>query len=154
MERDAIASVLEVIQINNSKPDAIDSIRPWRKFGDVASFEWLKYRSCGPVFVKKLRALGWVMDADRNAADSGPHLSIRAENILHNSNIFPNGPLSKEAVKEAITGGRLIVGRKGPRNYGAVIHREVCTWVGIAPPKENRRRWKFDPYTGKPLARS
>ena len=73
-------------------------------------------------------------------------LSVRTMNSL----IF-SGIDTREKVIEALATG---CSPRGPKIYGfgPKQYAEACKWAGVENRKQERRRWRFDPYTGKPLA--
>jgi hypothetical protein len=53
-------------------------------------------------------------------------------------------------VKRAIKGGALTTGKESARGYGPKTHNELRVFAGMEK-EERKNRWKFDPYTGKPI---
>jgi hypothetical protein len=115
-------------------------------FTNLIEEEWLRFRDVGPGFICKIKPLGWVRSHD--------YFKGRCRNAVANQlGLLHVEELTRDVLMNAIKEKRLIPGDGGARNYGVGGHREVCDWLGIPyTDTSGRRRWKFDPFTGKPLA--
>jgi hypothetical protein len=118
------------------------------KFNTVKDQDWLKKRGCGKLFVKKLTERGWVKP--ENQLDG---LTLKVREKLK---AILDCELTKEEIINQILRGCLYPGmryREGwSCGYGMKYHQVVCEWSGISN-MPVVRKWKYDPFTGKELAR-
>jgi hypothetical protein len=82
---------------------------------------------------------------DGRASDPLYGLSQRARYCLLDA-----GFDTREKITAAISSGA-ISEKCDIERFSTKLYIEVCAHVGIEPSLTGKRRWKFDPYTGKPL---
>ncbi len=119
---------------------------PMDELHKVPRREWAKYRGCGLKMQEMLRQRGWLYEEP----DSG--LSSRAEGVLD----FLGVDATKEAIIAALDSGVLFWKNSGShsgRNLGITTFNELLRFVGRQEITEGERSWKFDPYTGKRIAK-
>jgi hypothetical protein len=73
-------------------------------------------------------------------------ISTYAKKFLYKAGIDP----TPEGIRRAVNDGRLTIsGDLRPDGYGIATHNELLRFSGLSEVKP--RKWKYDPYTGKPM---